>query len=404
MFLLTLLLFNDAFPFTGGGDDEDYYYASLESFTNFGDWFDTTQYEYHEQAGYPLLLSWVHQVSGDSLFHRKALNVFFMLVLAIVWFAIGKLIDGKRLAFVYAYGILLATPLWYYWLFLLKDMAITLLQSLFILGLIQFASGERRFRGYALIALSTLALIPFRSILAVFNLALVVAFTLLQGRSRTSGISFGTRLILVASLVVGLWLLSVQPGMMETLGAKGEDRSLMLGGLQSLTERAETERQQFSGNPLTFPILFLVGETDALNPSNWGQFDLALLRPLSMVPWIFLGLPFFLAGVATMLRRGGVRKMFASGMRHSDDNGTTEDYSRRQTLCLRVLLIFIVGYVGIGWLSGTTTRWTLPAIPPMIGIAGFAWTNMNNHARVSLLTAFGFSLLALIFLYYWMLK
>ena len=46
-----------------------------------------------------------------------------------------------------------------------------------------------------------------------------------------------------------------------------------------------------------FPVLYLVGETDALNPANWGQFDLALLRPLSMVPWIFLGCHSFLPGL-----------------------------------------------------------------------------------------------------------
>ena len=157
-----------------------------------------------------------------------------------------EVIGGKRLAFIYAYGMLLATPLWYYWLFLLKDMTITLLQSIFVLGLILFVSGEHRFRGYAVIALSTLAVIPFRSMLAVLNVALLVACTLLRGRSGTSGVSFGTRLTLVASLVVGLWLLSSQPGMMETLGVKGEDRSLTAEGLESQLERAETERQQFA--------------------------------------------------------------------------------------------------------------------------------------------------------------
>src|SRR5215510_7887176 len=76
-FLFILLLFNDEFPYAAGGDDENYFDASKQSFTSLGDWFDMTRYEYtHEQAGYPLLLSWVHQFSGDSLYHRKALNVF----------------------------------------------------------------------------------------------------------------------------------------------------------------------------------------------------------------------------------------------------------------------------------------------------------------------------------------
>ena len=44
-FLLMLLLFNDEFPFAGGGDDEDYFYASNQSFTSLGDWFDMARYE-----------------------------------------------------------------------------------------------------------------------------------------------------------------------------------------------------------------------------------------------------------------------------------------------------------------------------------------------------------------------
>jgi len=314
------------------------------------------------------------------------------------------LIGGKRLAFIYAYAILLATPLWYHWLFLLKDMAITLLQSIFILGLILFVSGEHRFRGYAVIALSTLAVVPFRSVLAISNIALLVACMFLQGRSGTSGASFGTRLMLVASLVVGLWLFSSQPGMMESLGVKGEDRALTAEGVVAQVERSETERQPFVQNPLMFSVLYLVGETNALNPANWGRFDLALLRPLSMVPWIFLGLPFFLAGVAMMLRRTRAWKVFASGGRHNDDRGAGEDFGRGQSSSLLVLLAFIVAYAAVGWLSGTTVRWTLPAIPAMVGIAGFAWANMNRHARIRLLTAFDFPVLTLIFIYYLGLK
>jgi hypothetical protein len=394
-----LLLFNDTLPFTDGGDDQDYFDASNQSFTSLGDWFDTEKYERHEQAGYPLILSWVHQFSGDSLFHGKALNVFFMLEIAVVWFAIGNVLGGKRVAFIYAYGILLATPLWFYWLFLLKDMAITLLQSIFVLGLILFVSGKHRFRSCVVIALSTLAVIPFRSMLAVLNVAVLVACTFLQGRLGTSRASFGTRLTLVASLVAGLWLFSSQPGMMETLGVKGEHRSLAAEGVLAQLERAESERQPL--NLLMFPVLYLVGETDALNPENWGPFELAHLRPLSMVPWMLLGLPFFLAGIAIMLRRTRVWKMFASGVR-PDVCRRGEDIRQCQTSSLQVLIAFIIAYAALGWLTGTTVRWTLPAIPAMVGIAGFAWANMNRDARIMLLTAFDLSFLTLLSVYHLM--
>jgi hypothetical protein len=400
-FLLMLLLFNDPFPFAGGGDDQDYFDASNRSFTSPGDWFDMAQYTHtHEQAGYPLLLSWIHQFSEDSLYHRKALNVFFLLEIALVWFAIGNIIGGKRLAFIYAYGILLATPLWYYWLFLAKDMVITLLESIFVLGLILFVFGEHRFRSYPVIALSTLAVIPFRSMLALLNVALLVACMFLQGRWRTTGASFGMRLTLVASLVAGLWLFSSQPGMMATLGVKGEDRSLSVEGVLTQLERAETDRQSFAYSPLMFPVLFLVGETNALNPENWGQFDLEQLRPLSMVPWIFLGLPFFLAGIGMMLRRTKLWKVFTSTIRHNPAPRKSENLTRRQINFLQVLLAFIVAYAAFGWLNGTTVRWTLPAIPAMIGIAGFAWANMTCHARIRLLTGFDLSFFSLMSVYY----
>jgi hypothetical protein len=400
MFLLMLLLFNDTFPFAGGGDDEVYFDASNQSFNSLGDWFDMTRYDRHDQTGYPFLLSWVHQFSGNSLYHLKALNIFFLLEIALVWFAIGQVIGGRRLGFIYAYGMLLTTPLWYYWLFLLKDMSITLLQSIFLFGLILFVSGEHRFRSYVVIALSTVAVIPFRSALAASNVALLIICMFLQRRSRLSGDRFGTRLALVASLVLGLWLFSSQPGMMETLGAKGEHRSLTAEAIVEQVEHFEADRKTYGYSLVNFTFLYLVGETDALNPANWGRFDLEILRPLSMVPWIFIGLPFFFAGVATIVRRIHAWKLFASGVQHNDAPGKGEDLRRRQIRFLMVLLAFIVVYGGLGWLTGTTVRWTLPAIPPMVGIAGFAWANMNREARLRRLTVFNLSLLTLILTYY----
>jgi hypothetical protein len=327
-----------------------------------------------------------------------------MLEIAVVWFAIGNLLGGKRVAFICACGILLATPLWVYWVFLVKDMVIALLQSVFIFGLILFVLGEQRFRAFALIALSTLAVIPFRSMLAVLNFGLLVACTFLPRRSGTSGLSFRTRLILVASLVFGLWLFSTQPGMMETLGVKGEHRSLSAEGVLAQLERQEGDRQPFSQNPLMFSVLYLIGESNALNPENWGRFDLDNLRPLSMVPWIFFGLPFFLAGVAMMMRRTRSWKIFAPAVVQDHALGSAKEFTTRETNSLRVLLAFVLAYASLGWLSGTTVRWTLPAVPAMVGIAAFAWASMNGHARIKLLMAFDYSVLALILIYYLILK
>src|ERR1044071_3148186 len=404
-FLLALLLINDAFPFTDGGDDLDYFYASSQSFSSLGDWFDTARYaSSHEQAGYPLLLAWVDHFSGDSLYYRKALNVFFMLEIVVVWFSIGNAVGGSRLAFIYAWGMIFATPLWFYWFFLLKDLAIVLLQSIFVLGLIRFISSERGFRGYGLIALSTIAVIPFRSMLAVLNILLFVACMFVRRRSVTSSASFAARLVVAASLVLGLWAFVSQPGAMGTLGVTGGDRALSMEGILAQLERAERDRQSVGYDPLLFPVLYLVGETNALNPNNWAWVEAEQLRPLSMVPWILAGLPFFLAGAGMMLRRTRAWQRFASLVRHHGRHANSENFTARQTDSLLVLLAFILAYAVLGWLNGTTVRWTLPAIPAMISIAGFAWANMSKRMRIRLLTSFDLSFLTLAVGYYLVLK
>lgn len=402
-FLLILLAFDSTLPFTDGGDDIGYYDASNVSFANLGDWFDTSKYDSHEQVGYPLLLSWVHQLAGDSLFHRKALNVFFMLLLALVWFAIGRAIGGDKVAFTYAYAILLAPPLWFYWLFLLKDMAITLLQSIFLLGLIQFVAGERRLRAGAVIALATLAVIPFRVMLAASNLGLLLVGVFLQGRS-AGKTSWVTGPVLAAALVAGLLLLVSRPDIVESFGAKGEARSLTVESLEGQIRSFEAQREGKVQNPLIFPILYLIGETDALNPTTWNQVDVSLVRPVSMLPWIFVGLPFFLAGIAILLYRTRTWQTLITffGLDRMIRSGAALDQPQRRGL--HVLLVFIVAYAVLAWLIGTTVRWTLPAVPAMIAIAGFACSRMSGYARILLLVGFDLSVLSLIATYYVLLK
>lgn len=402
-FLLVLLAVDAAMPFTDGGDDFNYYHASKVSFVNLSDWFDTTKYDSHEQVGYPLLLSWVHQVVGDSLFHRKALNVFFMLLLALVWFAIGRAAGGEKLAFVYAYAILLAPPLWFYWLFLFKDMLITLLQSIFVLGLIGFVAGEQRLRAGLVIGLSTLAVIPFRSMLAASNLALLMACVFLQGKSARQSHPV-TGLVVAAAVAAALLLLVSRPEIVESFGAKGEGRALTMAGIEEQVKFFEEQRGGTLQSPLVFPILYLIGETDALNPATWSAADSGLVRPASMLPWTFVGLPFFLAGIAIMLYRtrswqalvsfAGLERLFRLGAA----------LSQPQRRSLQVLLAFIVAYAVLAWLIGTTVRWTLPAVPAMIAIAGFACANMKGYTSILLLIGFDLSLLSLIATYYAVLK
>ena len=236
-FLIVLWQFDETIPFAGVGDDKDYYTVSKRSFNKMSDWFNLRQFKQtHEQAGYPLLLSWINQFAGGSLYHRKAVNIFFFLMLALVWFAIGKRIGGRRLAFVSATGVLLATPLWFYWMFLLKDMVVTFLQSLFILGLIQSRSARSVARGYGLIALSTVLTIPFRIKLVLVNLVSLAGATILRTSSRLSWGKYLFRVILTTGLILSMLIIGLNNETLQQLGAAGEHRSLDVGSLQAEAE------------------------------------------------------------------------------------------------------------------------------------------------------------------------
>lgn len=384
-FLCVLWQIDEALPFVGGGDDKDYFNVSKRSFHNLSEWFDLQQFKYtHEQAGYPLLLAWVHQLAGDSLYHRKAINVFFFLMLALVWFLIGKHIGGRRLAFASATGVLLATPLWFYWMFLFKDMAITLLQSVFILGLVQSRSPRSVARGYGLIALSTVLTIPFRSKLALVNLVSLAGATVLRTGSRLSWGNYLFRVALTVGIILSILIAGTNTELLQQLGAAGEHRSLDVESVQAEVEIKGGSRSAHFANALMFPLLYLMGEVAAFNPSSWGNLEAPLIRGISMVPWIYVGVPLFLTGTWMIVRqrkaRGGVSQIAAS--QQTEPQADPIQSSRGD---LFVLLLFVLIYAGVAWGSADTTRWRMPAIPPMVAIAGYAWITLSRQQRLQLL-------------------
>ena len=115
----------------------------------------------------------------------------FFLLLAPVWYVIGREIGGRRLAFACAVTMLLCTPLWFYCMFLFKDIVIVFLQSLLLLGLVRVLSGAGAVRGYGTIALSTILIIPFRAFLALMNGGMLVAGSLLSAQGTRKSSRFG---------------------------------------------------------------------------------------------------------------------------------------------------------------------------------------------------------------------
>ena len=403
-FLTVLWQVDETFPFSGAGDDKDYYNASKRSFTSVSDGFDLRQFrKTHEQAGYPLLLSWVHQFAGDSLYHRKAVNVFVFLMLALVWFEIGNQIGDQRLGFVFASGVLLTTPLWFYWIFLLKDMTITFLQSLFILGLIQSFSHRSVARSYGLIVLSTILTIPFRSQLALVNLAALVGATIIGTGSGRSWKSSLVKVAITGVLFLGLLVVGNDSEILSQLGVGGEHQALDTQSVQAEVEfRGRSRTAQFT-NALVFPLLYLMGELAAFNPKVWGDVSTPLIRGLSMVPWIYVGVPLFVTGTWMIIRR---QRSQEGAMPISAGQVAVQlvDQARPARGQLLVLLMFVLIYAGVSWISADTTRWRMPAMPPMVAIAGFAWATMNSQQRLGMLLGWGLLLSGSLMAYYTIFK
>lgn len=405
IFILSVLwLVDEAFPFSVTGDDQGYFNASKRSFNSVSDWFDLRQFKKtHEQAGYPMLLSWVHQFAGDSLYHRKAVNVFFFLMLALVWFGIGRHIGGGRVGFVFASGVLLTTPLWYYWIFLLKDMTITFLQSLFILGLVHSLSHRSVMRGYGLIVLSTVLIIPFRSQLALVNLAALAGATLLRTGSQRSWKTSFFKVAMTGGMFLIVLLLGMNPEILQQLGVSGEHQSLDTQSVQAEVEfRGRSRTAQFT-NALIFPLLYLMGEVAAFNPRAWEHVGATLIRGISMVPWIYIGVPLFVTGTWMILRQ----KRFREGVvRISAGQGGDPlvDPVRPERAHLLIILMFVLIYAGVSWVSADTTRWRMPAMPPMVAIAGFAWVTMNTQQRFGMLLGWGLLLSVSLIAYYAVFK
>jgi hypothetical protein len=350
-----------------------------------------------------LLLSWVHQFAGDSLYHRKAVNVFFFLMLALVWFGIGRQIGGRRLGFVFASGVLLTTPLWYYWIFLFKDMAITLLQSVFILGLVQSLAHRSVARGYGLIVLSTILTIPFRSKLALVNLAALAGATLLRTGSRRSWKSSILKVAMTGGIIFSLLIAGRNPEILHQLGVAGEHRSLDTGSVQAEFEFRERSRSAQFTNALMFPLLYLMGEVAAFNPRSWGDMGAPLIRGLSMVPWIYVGVPLFVTGTWMILRQQRSREG-AVQISAGQEGDSLIDPVRPERAHLLVLLMFVLIYAGVAWASADTTRWRMPAMPPMVAIAGFAWVTMNKQQRFWMLLGWGLLLSVSLIVYYAVLR
>jgi hypothetical protein len=364
VFLLALVWANDVMPFTDGGDDAAYYDVSLGSLDRLADWFDPEPfYATHAQAGYPLFLTWIGQLVGDSLPGRKVVNVFWLMLMAVLLYDVGRMLGGVRLGRLAALGLLWLPSFWFYWSFLLKDMSVAFLQVLFLWGLVR-----NQARGLALgstLAMvgTTVALLSLRSFAAATHVAtggIAVAAGVSRVATRTTGRILGaTAAALLVAGAVQLFATDILTA--RHVGIGFEDRVLTPGAVAETTTRlAERQGAGALGDRsrwMLFPVLFVIGEVTAFSPQI-GSIGTTELRGLLEIPWILVGAPFFLAGVHALVRRGPSASLHRAG-------------SPREPLGLWAIPVAFLGVYAIGTLlAGDTTRWRLPALPAMVLVAG----------------------------------
>jgi hypothetical protein len=372
-----LLAVNAWSPFAGSGDDEDYFTLATTPLQG-GGVFDLTRFAAAEQPGYPWFLTTFAQLAGHDLLTLKVLNLACFMLLVPIWYRIGVELGGRRFGRTLAVAVLLLTPLWFYWMFLFKDVVIALLENLFLLGAISTVQG-RGARGWGLVLLTTLAVIPFRSQLVLVNVAVIAASTalLLIRRGRPDRI-VGT--VIVGTLVIAAVIkCASDPELMASIGITSEARVI---GSQSFMASLQAAGDPSPMNRAMFPVLYLLTETSGFNPAAWTNFDPGTLRGVLAIPWIAVVCPFAVLGGLWILRRDpSTRRLDARG-------GFVERIrsSRLVTSPWGVVAAFVAVYMTVSWLVGDTTRWRLSDMPAIAAIATAGALSISPAKRVHVLT------------------
>ncbi len=391
-----LIVVDSRLPFSGGGDDENYYELAALPVGSVTDLFNPARFiGYMEQPGYPLLLSFVNYFTGQNLLAYKVLNLALFLMVALVWYRIGALLDSPAFGRAVVVAVLLLTPMWFYVFMLRKDMAVVLCQSLFLLGLV----GQMRRGGpkdWILIAGSTFAVILFRSPLVLMHLAVVIGMVMVTALQRSQ--SWWKKLLTAAAgvgVAGGVFLVASNPDYMYRLGIYTEHRLLlsreMVDIIETTGEKSEMRRD-------LFPILYLLSETSGLNPNTWVQWDAFWLRGVLGIPWLLGVVPFFLVGILVLAKRRGTNLYFTMRGR-APHFGVSPLFASPWT----ALVLFILVYMVVSWKVGDTTRWRISDMPAIATVALAGWRYSNRSTRqLVMLSWIGVGTIA--FLAYYMLR
>jgi hypothetical protein len=308
-------------------------------------------------------------LTGDDLVVLKWLNLFFLILLSVTWYRIGLILEGRLFARRMGRVILLLSPLWFYVCFLLKDMAITLLQSVFLLFVMEMWHG-RRLRPAIGVAMSTLALLLFRTPLVIQNGAVLTGSVASKLAARGVG---GRRVTpLFVAMVLLLLTLPVVTNVetMNALGIFTESRVVGAAMLESAAQVGEGTQM----NRTLFALLYLFSEVSGLNPRSWSTLGSLWLRGVLALPWIFVVTPFFLVGCRHVLTP-------------TDGTETTRGVlaklrrSRLLATPWSAVCLFVLSSIAVSWVVGDSTRWRVPDMPMVAAVALLGWSSKSASWR-----------------------
>lgn len=375
LFMPLLSAINSWMPFVGGSDDEDYFILADPPIQSLADALDLSRFSsVIEQPGYPWLLSLTNTIFGHNLFVYKALNFFFLVSLSLIWYRIGFLLEGPKFARRIMLVVLLLTPLWNYVFFLLKDMSITLLQSLFLLVAIQIWT-KPAIRPVLVGVISTITLLLFRTPLVLQNTAVLLGGLSAKAFGRTGSSLRIMPFFLGMLFISALLYLATNSEIMSKFGIFTEHR--IIGSSEFIELGAQLGEGRSIMNRNFFPILYLFSETAGLSPKQWSKFDGYWLRGVLAIPWIFLIVPFFLVGSWKLFYpTNGVQRAYGLVARLRASRVISTPWS--------IVLLFVAVSIAISWTVGDTTRWRIPDMPMVAAIALAGWKLTHPRIRQQL--------------------
>lgn len=377
VFLLLLIPLYDIVPITARADAQMYYHESLRNLETLRDWFDFSQFS-ARQGGYSLLVTWIGQIVGESLYFRVAVNIFFFLFISIVWFKIGLIINDKRLGYIFATGILLLTPLWYYWTTLSRELAVILLQSLFLMSLMAiYKNGESLKTNIVILIGSTFFLIPFRGPLVALNITVFILVILTMNYFQTYKIS-KFKITIIFLLFISIFYFFSNPDYMDALGAEKVESLYQLEAIGQRVERYGEGTGLISR--LTFFLRLLFIEVQGFNPNAWSELNPNLLRGLLVIPWILFGLPFFLIGIFCFLRNLYKHIINKKNKLKIVNQGNIIHFDL--IFYWVILMIYLIIYTGALFFMDHTTRWAMPALTVMFAFAVYGWLSVSFRDKL----------------------